>query len=102
MILLIVWSANGNGSAFTSKTSSEVIYDDTYRWVCAIAIVISFGQIEQGKKSLIYLTRKTFLKHAVVCLKRCRPLKCHSNFFWGGGGGGGGDHIHIYVYGHHH
>ena len=30
MILLIVWSANGDGSVLTSKTSSNLLNDDTY------------------------------------------------------------------------
>ena len=43
-ILLIVWSANGDGSALTSKASSKVnlLNDDTYRRVCATVIVSSF------------------------------------------------------------
>ena len=49
MILLVVSSANGNGSALTSKASSKVkwLNNDTYRWNCAIIIMSSFGQIEQ-------------------------------------------------------
>ena len=35
MILLVVWSANGDGSALTSKASSNLLNDDTYRFVCA-------------------------------------------------------------------
>ena len=33
IILLVVWSANGNSSAFTSKASSKVnlLNDDTYQ-----------------------------------------------------------------------
>ena len=92
MILLVVWSVNGNGSALTSKASSRVNFlnDDTYQWT---VIVSSFRQIEQGahmRESLIYLTRKAFLEHAVIELvymsmrslpqvfeKGSRPLKCH-------------------------
>ena len=54
------------------KASSKVnlLNDDTYRRVCATAIVSSFGQIEQGVhyvgKSLIYSTRKAFQERAVV------------------------------------
>ena len=34
-ILLVVWSANGGGSALTtSKASSNLLNDDTYRCVC--------------------------------------------------------------------
>ena len=48
--LLVVWSANGDGSALTSKASSKVnlLNDDTYQWNCVTIIVSSFGQIEQG------------------------------------------------------
>ena len=69
MILLVVWSVNGNGSALTSKASSRVNFlnDDTYKWT---VIVSSFRQIEQGahhmRNSLIYSTGKAFLEHAVV------------------------------------
>ena len=68
---LIVWSANNNDSALTSKASSKVnlLNDDNYRWVCANVIVLSFGQIEQGAhyvmKSLIY-SLDTFQVGAVV------------------------------------
>ena len=36
MILLVVWSANGDGSALTSMASSKVnlLNDDTYQWDC--------------------------------------------------------------------
>ena len=34
-ILLVVWSANGDGSALTSEASSNLLNDDTYRCVCA-------------------------------------------------------------------
>ena len=36
MILLVVWSANGNGSALTAKANSNLLNDDTYRRVCAV------------------------------------------------------------------
>ena len=39
-ILLIVWSAHGNGSALTSKDSSNLLNDDTYRCVCVGNCVI--------------------------------------------------------------
>ena len=41
MILLVVWSANGDGSAFTSKTSSKInlLNDDTYQLVYATVTV---------------------------------------------------------------
>ena len=40
-ILLVVWSANSDGSALTSKASSKVnlLSDNTYRWDCATALV---------------------------------------------------------------
>ena len=42
MILLVVWSANGDGSALTYKASSKTKFnflnDDTYRWNCATVI----------------------------------------------------------------
>ena len=62
-----VWSANGKGSALTSKASSNInlLNNDTYRLVCTTIIVRSFGQIEQGK-SLIYSVRNVFLELAVV------------------------------------
>ena len=49
-ILLVVWSANSDGSALTSKASTKVnlLNGDTYRWDCETVIVSSFGQIEQG------------------------------------------------------
>ena len=41
MILLVVWSAIGDGSALTTtKTSSNLLNDDTYRCVCAGNCVI--------------------------------------------------------------
>ena len=40
-ILLVVWSANGYGSALTSKTSSNLLNDNTHRCVCAGNCVIS-------------------------------------------------------------
>ena len=41
MILLVVWSANGDGSsALTSKASSNLLNDDTYRCACAGNCVI--------------------------------------------------------------
>ena len=51
MILLVVWSANGDGSrALTAMASSKVnlLNDDIYQWVCATVTVSSFRQIEQG------------------------------------------------------
>ena len=62
--ILLVWSANGNGSALTSKASSKVnlVNDDTYLWT---VIVSSFRQIKQGAYH-IYSMRKAFLEHAVV------------------------------------
>ena len=67
MILLVIWFANGDGSALTSKASSNLLNDDTYRCVCAGSYP---GQIEQGvhyiRKSLIYSTRTAFLEKAVV------------------------------------
>ena len=46
LIVLAVWSANGDCNALTSKASSKVnlLNDDAYRRV----IVSSFRQIEQG------------------------------------------------------
>ena len=72
MILLVVWSANADGSAlyFQGKFQGQFYKnDDTYRsWDRATIIVSSFGQIEQGalivRKSFIYW--KVFLERAVV------------------------------------
>ena len=54
----------------TSKTSSNLLNDDTYRCVCADNFLYPSGQVEQGahyiRKSLIYSTRKAFLKKVVV------------------------------------
>ena len=49
-ILLVVWSAKGDGSALTSKASSKVklLNDDICQWVSATIIVSSFKQVEQG------------------------------------------------------
>ena len=49
-IVLVVWSANDDGSALTSKASPKVnlLTDDTYRWNCTTVIVSSFRHIEQG------------------------------------------------------
>ena len=47
IILLVVWSANGDGSALASKSPSSkvnLLNDDAY----ATIIVLPFGQIEQG------------------------------------------------------
>ena len=46
MILLVVWSANGNCSALIFEASSKVniLNDDTYRWDCAAV----FSKIEQS------------------------------------------------------
>ena len=41
MILLVVWYANGDGSALSSKACSNLLNDDTYRCVCAGIIVSS-------------------------------------------------------------
>ena len=64
-----VLSANSDGSALTSKATSNLLNGDTYRCICA-GIVSSIRQIEQGapyiRKSLIYLTKKPLLKKAVV------------------------------------
>ena len=69
MILFVVWSANGYGSALTSKTDSNLLNNDTYRCVC-VGNCHPTGQIEQGahyiRKILIYLTKKAFLEKAVV------------------------------------
>ena len=35
LILLVVWSANGNGSALTSKASSNLLNNGTYPFICA-------------------------------------------------------------------
>ena len=35
MILLVVWSVNGDGSALTSKATSNLLNDETYRCFCA-------------------------------------------------------------------
>ena len=68
MILLVVWSANGESSVLTSKASSNLLYDDMFVWV----IVSSIQTIEQGvhntRKSIIYSTRKAFLEKAVVTI----------------------------------
>ena len=47
-MLLVIWSANGDGSALTSKASSNLLNDDTYRFICAGNCVIHPRQIEQG------------------------------------------------------
>ena len=69
-MLLVIWSANGDGSALTAKVSSNLLNDDTYRFICAGNCVIHPRQIEQGthyiRKFLIYSKRKMFLEKAVV------------------------------------
>ena len=50
MILLVVWSANGDGSALTAKVN--LLNDDTYQWDCATVIVSSFGQINRARCTL--------------------------------------------------
>ena len=67
-ILLVVWSAYGDGSIrITSKASSNLLNDDTYQCVCSGNCV---RPIEQGahyiRKSLIYLMRIVFLEKAAV------------------------------------
>ena len=42
-ILLVVWSANGDGSALTFKAGSNLLNDDTCRCVCAGNCVIYTG-----------------------------------------------------------
>ena len=65
MILLFVWSANGDGSALTAKASSNLLNDDTYQCVCMGICVIH--PINRARCALyIYLTRKAFLEKAVV------------------------------------
>ena len=46
-ILLVLWSANDDGSALTSKASSKVNLPKTI-FTDAIVIVSSFRQMEQG------------------------------------------------------
>ena len=38
-ILLVIWSANGNGSALTAKANSNLLNDDTYRMILTDAFV---------------------------------------------------------------
>ena len=47
MILLLVWSANGDGSALTFEANFQVnlLNDDIYQWASATVIVSSLGQI---------------------------------------------------------
>ena len=69
-ILLVVWSANGDGSALTSKVSSDLLNYDTYLIVCAGNFVLSTqtnrARCALYKKYLIYLMKKVFLEKAVV------------------------------------
>ena len=46
VILLVVWSANDNGSALTSKASSKdnLLNEGIYLWDCATVIMSSFEQ----------------------------------------------------------
>ena len=66
MILLVVWSANYDGSAHTAKLVPSY---ETYQCVCS-GLCRPPGQIEQGvhciSKSLNYSMRKAFLEKAVV------------------------------------
>ena len=53
MILLVIWSVNGNGIVVSFKGQNN-----NYRGIWATVIMPSFGQIEKGvyyiRKSLIY------------------------------------------------
>ena len=44
-ILLVVWSANGDGYSALTSPKVNLLSDDTYQWNWAVS---SFGQIEQG------------------------------------------------------
>ena len=48
IILFLVWSANGDGSALNFKANFQVnlLNDDIYQWAIATIIVSSLGQIE--------------------------------------------------------
>ena len=54
VLLLVVWTANGDGSAITSKLASKasskvnLLNNNTCQRNSATVIVSSFGQIEQG------------------------------------------------------
>ena len=68
MILLVVWFANGDGSALTtSKASSNLLND---RCVCMGKLCRLSGRIEQGahdiRKCLIYSMKKAFQEKSVV------------------------------------
>ena len=88
-ILLVVRSANGDGSVLATKTSSKVnlLNYDTFRWNCVI-LLTNRARYALNKE---ILAKKAFLEHSVVELvykfdnvsveKVSRPLKCHSNSF---------------------
>ena len=54
--MLVVWSANGDGSAMAS--SKVNLNDDTYQQVCATVNVSPFRQKEQGIYEVIDLLEK--------------------------------------------
>ena len=70
MILLVVWSANGDGSALTSKASSKVNLLNDKRYLplslCNRNCVILEQGVHHIRKSLIVSKGKAFLEHAVV------------------------------------
>ena len=68
MILLVLWSANGDCSALTSKVN--LLNGDTYRWGCA---TVKLGHpLDNGARCALYkeildlLDEEMFLEHTVV------------------------------------
>ena len=70
MIVLVVWFANGDGSALTSKASSKVSLLNDKRYLplslCDRYCVILEQGVHHIRKSLIFSTGKAFLEHAIV------------------------------------
>ena len=104
--MLVVWSANGDGSALTSKASSNLLNDDTYRCVCVgncVPIRTNRARCALNKKILDLLDEESisgessgrvslYIRREVLPRmfeKVSRSLKYDSNF--------GGVHKHIYM-----
>ena len=83
MILLVIWSANGDVVllSFPRLVSKvNLLNDDTYQWIY-VTVIVSSWQIEQGvhyllRKSLIYSSKKAFLECTALELVYKFDKKC--------------------------
>ena len=66
MILLVVWSANIDSSALTSKVISNLLNDNTYDAFVRVIVLSIPTNSALIRKPLIYMMRKAFLEKVVV------------------------------------